>query len=320
MRLTFKHKIVAALALGLSAFGFTKKRRSERSKELASTPTDFSLSSWKRSIIETSEALSNKNIVILSAGIAYFGVLAFFPMVAAIVAIAGTVLPTDSIRQAAFEMRDVVPQDIYSLIVTQLENAAGQTTSNIAIAVFGIVFAIFSISGATTNMLRALNVMYGIQDNRNFVKQRLLGVVLTTGLLVTMVIIIPLVLTGGDLLRWIGMPPAVTVTFSVLRWLLLAIIMMIGLAILYHFGPNRGRRPQWQWVSWGAIIATLIWIAGSALFFIYLQYFANFSNSYSLFAGLIALMIWLNLSSFVVLLGAEINHRLEMRTLRTTTK
>lgn len=320
MHVSFRKKIAIAGAALLSTFGILRARRRANTKEPASTPIDLSFMSWKKSIIETGKAIGDKNIGILSAGIAYFGILAFFPMVAAMVAIAGTVLPPDSIREAATEIKDFLPGDIYSLLVTQLENASGQTSSNIAIAVFGISFAIFSVSGATTHLMNSLNVMYGIKEGRNFVKQRLVGVLFTIGLIVTMVIVVPLLLTGADVLRWFGFPPAVTSTFAVLRWFLLAILTMVGLAILYHFGPSRPARAKWQWVSWGAIIATLIWIAGSALFFIYLQYFANFSNSYSLFAGLIALMIWLNLSSFVVLLGAEINHRLEQRTAPRTTK
>lgn len=320
MHISFRKKLAITGAALVSMLGIMGARRQSHTKEIASTPIDLSLASWKKSIIETGKAIGNKNIGILSAGIAYFGILAFFPLVAAMVAIAGTVLPPDSIREAATEVRDVVPGDIYSLVVTQLENASGQTTSNIVIAVVGISIAIFSVSSATTNMMNALNVMYGIKEGRHFVRQRLLGILFTIGLIITMLVVVPLILTGADVLRWLGFPPPVTGTFAVVRWFLLAALTMVGLAVLYHFGPSRPERAKWQWVTWGAIIATLIWIAGSALFFIYLQYFANFSNSYSLFAGLIALMIWLNLSSFVVLLGAEVNHRLEQRTVHRITK
>ena len=87
------------------------------------------------------------------------------------------------------------------------------------------------------------------------------------------------------------------------------IIALVGLAVIYHFAPASKRK--WKWLSWGSIIATIMWIAITAGFFIYLQYFANFSNSYSLFAGIIALMMWINFSALAVLVGAYVNKSFE---------
>lgn len=282
-------------------------------KELSSSPKDFSWRSWRHSLTEAWKAISDKNIGMLSAGIAYFGVLAFFPLLAAIVALAGIAVSPDEVQKTAIEISQFIPSDIHGLLVTQLENATGNVTNNTVVFIVGITLSILGVAGATGNTMNALNVMYEVKEKRSFVQQRITSVVLTVGLIMTMIAVVPLLFAGGDLLKWIGLPAIFVDIFSVLRWVLLAGLMMMSLAVLYHFGPSRDARTPWQWVSWGAIIATVLWILASALFFIYLQYFANFSRSYSLFAGLIALMIWLNLSSFVVLLGAEINHRLEQR-------
>lgn len=306
------------LTLGISALlGVIGVVTYVHNKELASSPRDFSWKSWKRSLRETFRAITQKNIGMLSAGIAYFGVLAFFPLVAAIVALAGIAVSPEEVQSTALEVSQFVPADIHKLLVTQLENATGNVANNTLVFIIGITLSILGVAGAVGNTMNALNVMYGIKEKRSFIAQRITSIILTVGLIVVMIVIIPLLFTGGDVLRWIGVPDVLVDIFSVLRWILLGGIMMISLAVLYHFGPSREPRTAWQWVSWGAIIATLLWVVGSALFFVYLQYFANFSNSYSLFAGLIALMIWLNLSSFIVLLGAEINHRLEQRAIST---
>ncbi len=261
--------------------------------------------------------MGRKNVPMLSAGIAYFGVLAFFPMVAAIVALAGMSFSSEQIQSAAGSVSQFVPRDIYSLFVTQLHHATEKPATSAIVAVLGIGLSVLSVAGAIANTMSALNVMYELKETRNFFKQRLVSIVLTLGLLLSIVAIVPLLFTSGEMLRLLGAPQVMTEVFLVVRWLLLAVLMMVGLAVLYRFGPSHEPKEPWQWVSWGAIIATLIWIVGSAAFFVYLQKFANFSDSYSLFAGLIAFMIWLNLSSFIVLLGAEINHRIEQRLLRS---
>ncbi len=286
-------------------------------KELASSPRDLSWKSWKRSLIETWRAIGDKNIGMLSAGIAYFGVLAFFPLMAAIIALAGIAVRPEEVQKTALEISQFVPADIHKLLVTQLENATGNIASNQLVVAVGITLSILGVAGAIGNTMNALNIMYEIKEKRSFIQQRITSIVLTLGLIMVMIAIIPLLFAGSDVLRWLNVPSAFIDIFSIVRWVLLAGIMMVSLAVLYHFGPSRQPRTAWQWVSWGAIMATLLWVIGSALFFVYLQYFANFSDSYSLFAGLIALMIWLNLSSFIVLLGAEINHRLEQRALTT---
>lgn len=306
-------KISAVIAVGLGVFGIYTYAKD---RELASSPKDLSWNSWRLSLIEAWTAINNKNIGMLSAGIAYFGVLAFFPLMAAIVAIAGIAIEPEQVQKVALDISQFVPADIHKLLVTQLENATGNVASNTLVAAVGITLSILGVAGATGNTITAINVMYDTREKRSFIQQRVTSIVLTIGLIAVMIAVVPLLFAGGDLLRWFGVPNIFIDIFNVVRWILLAGIMMASLAVLYHFGPSREPHAPWQWVSWGAIIATIAWVIGSALFFIYLQNVANFSNSYSLFAGLIALMIWLNLSSFIVLLGAEINHRLEQRAIK----
>lgn len=312
----FAKKLIASIALAASVLA---SYRLVRDKELASSPTDLSWRSWRRSLTEAWTAINNKNIGMLSAGIAYFGVLAFFPLMAAIVAIAGIAVQPEEIQKVAAELTQYVPADIHQLFVTQLENATGNVASNTLVAIIGIGLSILGVAGATGNTMTALNTMYEIKETRSFIQTRITSITLTIGLIMVMLVIVPLLFAGTDILKWVGAGDIAIDIFSVLRWFALGAIMMVSLAVLYHFGPSRDPRAAWQWVSWGAIIATLLWVIGSGLFFMYLQYFANFSNSYSLFAGLIALMVWLNLSSFIVLLGAEINHRLEQHTSKSTT-
>jgi membrane protein len=105
--------------------------------------------------------------------------------------------------------------------------------------------------------------------------------------------------------------------FFVLRWVLIVAIMAVALATFYRYGPDR-KNAKWQWVSWGAAAAIIIWLIGTLLFFFYAQNFGSFGENYGVVAGLIILMTWFNLSAFIFLLGAQVNHGLERQTAKTT--
>lgn len=282
--------------------------------EVASTPTDLSWKSWKKALLKTKDAIGNKNLSMLASGIAYGGTLAFFPLVVACVAIASILISESQINEVVAAISSFLPSDMAGLLSAQLTNAVNNESANILIAVAAIALALFGVSGAMSSLVNSLNVTYKVEETRSIIKVRLISLGLTCLMIVGLLIVLPLIALGGDLLRSIGAPEPFIWVFSILRWLLLAVVMVVGLAIVYRYAPDRPRA-RWQWVSWGAVMATLLWLVVTALFFVYVQNFANFSESYSLFAGIIVLMMWLNFSGLIVLVGAEVNHQLEKRTI-----
>ncbi|MBM3209848.1 YihY/virulence factor BrkB family protein [Candidatus Saccharibacteria bacterium] len=295
------------------------KFRTLTKKEPAASPRQLSSLSWREAIKQVLGSFKQKKLSTLAASVAYYGVQAFFPAVAAAVAIAGFVINPSQLLEIAEAMAAYLPRDIANLFITQLEGAAAGNGSNIAVAAVAIGLSIFSVSGAVQSLVQALNVAYDVEETRNPIQLRLRSMLLTACGLLAVLIIVPILFSGDGILRWIGLNETAIAVFNILRWPLLVVAVSIALALFYRFGPNR-EAPKWQWVSWGASIATILWLIVSALFFIYLQHFANLSDSYSLFAGIIALMIWLNLSSVAALLGAEINRQLEYKTLLPTKK
>lgn len=310
---------LAALAglimMVLGGFRLVKSRQ----VELASTPTDLSWNSWKMALLKTKDAVGNKQLSMLASGIAYGGTLAFFPLVIACVAIASIVISDQQINDVVASISAFLPSDIAGLLTAQLTNAMNNESTNAIIAVAAIGLAIFGVSGAMNSLVNALNVAYQTEESRGLVKVRLISLGLTAMLVLGLLVMLPLIGLGGDLLGSIGLPEWLVLTFSIARWFLLAIVMSVGLAVIYRYAPDR-QKTRWQWVSWGAIIATLLWLVATAVLFIYIQNFANFSQSYSLFAGIIVLMMWLNYTGLIVLVGAEVNHQLEKRTVIPTTK
>lgn len=284
----------------------------------ANNPPQLPGSAWKRALKETKNALRSKSLPMLAGGVAFFMTLSFFPMLAAGVAIAAIVINQNQIAHIISSIDTHLPQDLASLVTTQLKTVLGKSASNVFVAVFAILLSLYSASTAMQNLIKATNYSYDVEESRSFFKLRLLSLVLTLGGLVLGFILIALLLVTTSFLHTIGIPQAIAGMLLWLRWPLILAIITIVLATFYRYGPDR-KNPKWQWVSWGAGAATLIWLIGTALFFLYAQNYGSFSKSYGIFAGIIILMTWLHLSAFIFLLGAEVNHRLERQTNAPTT-
>lgn len=286
---------------------------SDTSRSFARTPRKFALKDWKSALVETKNAIASKSIGILAAGIAYFLTFAIFPAIAALVAILSFAISETQLSSTADALETFLPGDIAYLIATQLKAALENPSSSAVVIIVGILIALFSLSGAMNNIIKAINSVYETTETRKFIKQRLIsGAFILIGGILTVIVISLLVLNESFLIS-IGLPYWLAWTILILRWLVIAGIVTIGLAAFYRYAPNRSN-PHWQWVTWGSLIATVIWLIGTTLFFLYARFFAHYTESYSVFAGIIVLMIWLNLTAFAVLLGATINHKLENQT------
>jgi membrane protein len=103
------------------------------------------------------------------------------------------------------------------------------------------------------------------------------------------------------------------------RWPLLAVVVMVALAVLYRYGPSRDRA-RWNWVSWGAVVATVLWLIASILFSVYVANLGSYNETYGSLGAVVVLLMWLYLSAYIVLMGAELNSEMEHQTARDTTR
>ena len=290
----------------------------DETKSFARTPRKFAAKDWKSALKETKNAIKSKRIGILAAGIAYFATLATFPAIAAIVAILSFAISEENLHKAFEVIETYLPSDIGNLISTQLEAALANPSSGIFIIVFGILISLFSLSGAVSNIISAANAIYETDETRKFVKLRLTSLFFIIAGGIIAIIVVGLLILSESFLVSLGVPEFIATGVIIIRWVFIAALVAYSLAIFYRYAPDR-KNPHWQWVTWGSSIATVIWLLGTTLFFIYARYFAHFTDSYSVFAGIIVLMTWLNLTAFAILIGAEINFRLENQTRARTT-
>jgi membrane protein len=184
--------------------------------------------------------------------------------------------------------------------------------------VLSILLSLWSANAGTKALFLGITIAYGEQEKRNFLKVNaltlfftLLGVIVA---IISMILVVVLPAAIGAL----DIPSNLTMVISWLRWILLAGILALFLAAMYRFAPDR-TNPRWSWVSWGSTIATVLWIAGSVAFSFYVSHFGNYNATYGSLAAVVILLFWFYLTSFMILLGAEINSELEMQSKKDTT-
>jgi membrane protein len=164
----------------------------------------------------------------------------------------------------------------------------------------------------------ALNVVYDEREKRSLVRFYATTVLFTLAgvvfvmLAITGVVVLPLIL------KFVGLATTMEWLLAIMRWPLLLVTLVVGLACIYRYGPSR-RDARWRWVTWGSILAALLWIAASMLFSWYVATFDSYNRLYGSLGAGIGFMVWLWISAVIVLLGGELNAQMEHQTARDTT-
>ncbi len=254
--------------------------------------------------------MNQANTMTLAAGIAYFAALAFFPSFAAMFAIATIVISPEQAAAIIENVNAYLPSDIAGLVTMQLEVQGDKFGNNIIFATVAIVVALFGASAATENMIRALNVAYGTTETRNLIKLRLLSMVVLVCTLLLVIVVMLLLVIGDYMVDW-GVPHELVLLVALIRWPLLLVMISGAFALLYRYGPDKPRA-KWRWVSSGALLATGLWLIVTLALFAFARYSTMFSAAYTLFAGIVVLMMWFNFSALALLVGAHINRRQEI--------
>ncbi len=185
-------------------------------------------------------------------------------------------------------------------------------------AIVATLFALWSASAGMRTTMQALDVAYNEEERRDTIRFYATALALTLGAIVAAAVAIAVVVALPAVIRFLGLGTLLENVISYARWPLLAVGMVIGLAVLYRYGPDR-REPRWRWVSGGAVFATLMWLIGSALFSLYVSHFGNYNKTYGSMAAVVILLTWFLLTSYVLLVGAEINAEMERQTRKDTT-
>ncbi len=287
--------------------------------ERASAPTQIPAKGWWQVVRRGWKEASEDQVPLLGAGVAFFGFLALFPALAAFTLIYGLVADPATISAQTQTLTASLPPEARTLLVGQLDQLASAPQQSLGWGLaLAIVLALWSASGGVGNLITAVNIAYDEEKKRGFVKDKLLALGVTVGAVIFMALIVALMAGVPVVLGFLDVNGPLRWVIEVVRWLLLAALVMVALAVLYRVAPDRDA-PKFRWVSAGAVTATVLWLVASAAFSLYVTFFGNYAKTYGALAGVVLLMLWLWLTSYAILLGAEINAESEEQTVKDTT-
>jgi membrane protein len=285
----------------------------------ASDPRGIPPKGWRQILRRAWRETQDDGIPLLAAGVAFYGFLALFPALIAAVTVYGLVADPAEVQEQVQELSDAMPAEVAQLIGDQLTQIAAASDRALGFGlVVSLLGALFAASGGVANVVKAINLAYDERETRGLVKLRTLALVLTLGAVVFVAVAVGLVAVLPLVLEPLALGTVADVAIGVARWVGLAVFMLVSLAILYRYAPDRDR-PRFSWVSVGAVVATVLWLLGSVGFSIYVTNFGSYGRTYGSLAGVAILMLWLYLTSFVVLLGAEVNSEMEHQTAEDST-
>jgi len=284
----------------------------------ADKPTEIPAKGWLQVVKRGWAEAKVDQVPLLAAGVAFYAFLAIFPSLIATVLIYSLVVPPDQIGAQIGQLTEGLPGDVSRLITEQITVASSQQTgAGIGLAV-SILLALWSASGGMGNLMTAINTAYDEEEKRNFLKKRGLALLLTLGAIVFLIVMLSLVAVFPVVADLID-NGVVRLLLQIARWVLIAVVVSVALAVLYRVAPDRDA-PKMRWVSVGAAAATVLWLLASLGFSIYVANFGNYAKTYGALAGIVVMLFWLWITSYAILLGAEINAEAEQQTIRDTTK
>jgi membrane protein len=272
----------------------------------ADHPGEIPPRGWKDILQRAWAEVSDQNLFLIAGGVTT-------PGLAALVSLYGLAFDTAQIEKQVAALSGVLPAQTQELLSQELHSLVEGSSGTLGFAaIIGLLLALWTASRGMSGLITAINIAYEEKDRRSFLKFNLLALGLTLGLVVGGVLAIALIAVLPAVLQLLEVGHATKWLLLLVQWPLLIILVMLGLAVLYRFGPDR-EKPQWRWVSPGAITATVFWIVASIGFTVYVANFNSYDKTYGSLGGVVVLLTWLYLSALMVLLGAVINAQSERR-------
>lgn len=272
---------------------------------------------WKATLAEVWSNRSRHNLSLISAGLAYYALLAAFPAMFAAVSLYGLIMAPEQIAQHLQSLTSFLPEEAAGILETGLKGLSESRSGTLSIgAVVGFVVAIFSARAGLDALMTATNIAYTAQEERGLVRRLLVSLALTLGAILGFVLL--LLLGVAAPLLWkkaLGLSERLQWAIEALQWVFLWLFIAIGLAIVYRFAPCR-KHTHWRWITVGSATSALLWAMASLAFSVYVSHFGSYGRTYGAISGVVVLLLWFYLSSYIVLIGAEIDGTVEKQTAR----
>jgi len=267
----------------------------------------ISASEWRAIVRRMMKADRRHQASIVAGGVAFYSFLSMFPALVALVSGYGLLADPADVRTQVDALAGGLPDAVQSVIYREVSRLVSRSSRTLSLeATISIVAAIWAATKGTKALITALSLSFGQRETRGYLRLNVTAFLFTAGaivfgaLAVGATIVLPLVLTH------LGLSRSTQSLMQWLRWPALAVVMLFGLAVVYHYGPSQAPA-RFRWVTPGAVVATTLWIAGSALFSWSVSTFASSRSVDGTLGVMITLLTWFLLSAHIFIIGAELN-------------
>lgn len=284
----------------------SRDERDGRDERAASRPAR-----WKEILTRVVAEMKEDNLTTIAAAMTYYGLLALFPGLIAVVSLYGLMADPAVVQQQVAGIADVLPADAAATVTSQLDAIVASSRSALGLGfVVSVAATLWTASSGVAALIKAINITFDETETRSFLKLRLLAFGLTIGIIGFVLAAVFVITALPAVLDALGVTTSVVDLFTWLRWPALGIALILGLAVFYRLAPNRSN-PKWRWITTGAVTATVLWLLASYALSFYVGNFGSYNETYGALGSVIVLLLWMYVSSLIVLLGAELDSELE---------
>ena len=286
----------------------------------ADSPGQIPAPGWKEIAFRTWKESSKDNVSLVAAGVAFYGLLALVPMLGATVLIYGLMASPETVLHNVQSLATTLPQDVAKLVGDQLLNVTKTSGGKKGLGLLAaLALALWGARNAAGSIVIALNIAYEEEEKRGFLKVTLLSLTITLAAVVLAMLGAAAIGLMAQLERLLpNLGPVGVFAGKALAYVVLAAVAAAAAATLYRYGPSR-TRAQWKWITPGSLFFAIAWVLLTLGFGFYVSHFGKYNVTYGSLGGVIVLVTWLYLSSFVLLFGAEFNSEIEHQTAKDTT-
>jgi membrane protein len=285
----------------------------------ADRPSEIPRPGWWDILLRVKDDLSRTNVSLIAAGLAFYAFLAIPSALTALVALYGLAFDPSAVGKQIDAMSAIMPADAIRIVSTILTSITTSSGSKLSVALgISVLLALWSARSGTASLMTALNMAYEEEEKRGFIRFNVHAFVLTLFATIFALLALALVAVLPVVIDLLPLGSYGKLVASVVRWPVLVLLLVASLSAIYRFAPSR-EQARWRWVSWGATVATMLWLVGSILFSLYVSTIAAYDKTYGSLGAVVVLLMWLYVTCYVILLGAELNAGIEHQTARDST-
>lgn len=285
----------------------------------ARSPAEIPARGWLDILKRTFRRFSEDGILLVSAGVTFYGLLAIVPALAAFITLYGLFFDTAEIEQQARRISSILPEGAVSVVHDQIKRVASHTRGSLQTTfALSTVLSLWSALAAVRSMIKALNIAYDEEENRSFLGLNFVALLFTFGGMIYLTVVLAGLAVAPMVLDFVGLESSTGTLARLLRWPILVLLVLGAVSVLYRYGPSR-KKPQWRWITWGSAATAIGWLIFSLLFAWYVANFRNYDETHGSLGAIVVFMIWMWLSTTIVILGAELNAEVEHQTTHDTT-